>query len=117
MGVKNLLNIVITVEEFFKSQRETMDLNIELMDPVNKTLVLNISKLSSFQETLNNVVARIKLFIHNLILVESIYNGIPKISVFSDIKSSKSHIDLLEIEAFKQYLSKHSKLSGKLNIQ
>ena len=114
MIVNNLPNIAKLIEEFYLSPRENMILNVELLYPYSEVLCLNIIKLSSYQETINNVVARIKLYIYGFSKVESNNNGIKKIIVFNNIISRNNHIESLKQSHFRQYLSKYPGLSGKL---
>jgi len=116
MLIKDLPKIAKLVEDFYLSSQQTTVIHIELSNPINDILELNVDKKSTYQDTLANVIARIKLHIKSLRYIELHDNSIHKTHISKSIQEQEAFIKSFRQESFRRYLSKHPGLSGHLII-
>ena len=114
--IENLPNIAKDIEIFYMSSIKTMTLDIKLLPPVNQILYLTVYKLSSYQETVNNVIARIKLYLSQFSKLTLINNGIKQNVFFSNAQDRNNYINICRSQQFKSYLTKNPGFSGKIEF-
>jgi len=104
------------VEDFYVSPDSYKDLRINIGHPINDVLELKVTKLSTYNETLANILARIKLHIRSIHKAElhDTNNNTKKTFICNSINERNNIIKTHRQETFRKYLSKHEGLSGHL---
>ncbi len=65
MSVVNLKQVAKNVQKFYLSGNQTGSINVNLNEPCNESITVNINRLSTFQETLTEVYSTINLYLSN----------------------------------------------------
>ena len=114
--IENLPKIAKDVESFYKSSKQTMTLNITLSPPINQTFALTINKFATYQDTLNNVISRIKLQLsgYSRVTLRNT-NGNEQTMFFSNGQDRYNFINLYRNQEFHKYLTQNS-CTGKLVV-
>lgn len=114
--IENLPNIAKNIQTFYMSSRTNMILDIKLLPPFNEILSLNVYKLSSYQETLNNVISRIKLYLAGFSMFITNNKGIEQKMVFNNAQDRYNYIKIYNSKVFNMYLRENQGLSGKIDF-
>jgi hypothetical protein len=105
----NLPLVAKQILDFQNSPQRSTILNIKFGAPIYNELNLNISKDDSFEDTLQDVIASIQLFITNQSSVtRANEDGTITSRTFDSAKSRNSYIDSILANDFNKYLANNS---------
>jgi len=101
MSIVDLVTITKQVEKFYLSGYKVGKLPVKLGDPINKSLTLNLTKYTTFNQTLSNAIAPLMTYISSYTMVTD-KNG--KKYPCSNIQQQKNIINSIYQDSFHEYL-------------
>jgi hypothetical protein len=107
MTVVNLKQIAKNVQKFYLSGNQSGNIIVKLNEPCNENITINVTRLSTFQETLTEVYSKINLYLSNIHKIT--YSNMKY--TLNNIKSKNLILNHIHSHHFNKYLVSNN-LSG-----